>query len=290
MQTLFAVVVPVLTLLGLAGLNLWLRQRVRIDDTPLVDALDQVLPQTQCAQCGYPGCRPYASALAAGDVATNLCPPGGTVVAKQLAEILGTSADTAPEQTHTHIALINEADCIGCTLCLPPCPVDAIVGSNGYMHTVIAEHCTGCELCIPACPVDCISLVPKATPPAPPAIPETELSRCIRCGACNPVCPVHLPVQQLWDNISCERTEWALSAGLQQCIECGLCDDVCPSNLPLSETFGTSKLIQDQAASTHTEQMRMKDRYARHQARLHEQATTAEEKRSARLNRRRSWQ
>lgn len=130
----------------------------------LVNRINDCLPQTQCAQCDYPGCRPYAEAIAKGEANINQCPPGGDTTIQSLANILGVpvialNAEHGVQKT-PQVALIDEAACIGCTLCIPPCPVDAIVGSTKLMHTVIAEDCTGCELCIEPCPVDCISLIP----------------------------------------------------------------------------------------------------------------------------------
>ena len=128
----------------------------------LEDAIDAVLPQTQCALCGYRGCRPYAEAIAAGEAPINRCPPGGDEVIAELAALLGETAlplDTAHGQaTPPVVARIDEAACIGCTLCIAACPVDAIVGARKLMHTVIAAECTGCALCLPPCPVDCIVL------------------------------------------------------------------------------------------------------------------------------------
>jgi len=130
----------------------------------LVEQLNQALPQTQCTRCGYPDCQRYAEAMAIGEAGINQCPPGGTEGVARLAAITG-KAITAlnPEngfEGPRTIAIIDEAWCIGCTLCIGACPTDAIVGSNKRMHTVIEPYCTGCELCIPACPVDCISLEP----------------------------------------------------------------------------------------------------------------------------------
>jgi len=130
----------------------------------LVQALDDALPQTQCTRCGYPDCRAYARAIAASEAAINQCPPGGDEGIARLAALTGRPAlplnplngIEAPRQ----LAVIDEAWCIGCTLCLKACPVDCIVGGPKAMHTVIESQCTGCELCLPACPVDCISLVP----------------------------------------------------------------------------------------------------------------------------------
>lgn len=141
---------------------------VNPDMIPLIDAL---LPQTQCTQCGYAGCYPYAQAISKG-VAINRCPPGGESTIQQLAELLNQPAiplDSAHGQTKQVIAWIREADCIGCTKCIQACPVDAIIGAAQQMHTVIAQNCTGCELCIAPCPVDCIELLPRTSPIPQPA-------------------------------------------------------------------------------------------------------------------------
>ncbi len=125
--------------------------------------IDAALPQTQCTRCGYPDCASYAEAIASGEAAINQCPPGGQEGVRRLATITGRpelplNAENGLEAPRT-LAVIDEAWCIGCTLCIKACPTDAILGANKRMHTVIAEHCTGCELCIPVCPVDCIELV-----------------------------------------------------------------------------------------------------------------------------------
>ncbi len=120
------------------------------------------LPQTQCGQCNYPGCRPYAEAIVRGEADFNQCPPGGTATIKILADILGRQVK-ALNQVHgrekeSHLALIDETLCIGCVKCIKACPVDAILGAAKQMHTVLAEECTGCELCVAPCPMDCISM------------------------------------------------------------------------------------------------------------------------------------
>ncbi len=126
--------------------------------------IDALLPQTQCEQCGYHGCRPYAEAIACGEAEINQCPPGGAAGIEKLATLLQRqSLPLNPEngvEKPRMLARIVEADCIGCTKCIQACPVDAIVGASKLMHTVIADDCTGCELCVAACPVDCIELVP----------------------------------------------------------------------------------------------------------------------------------
>jgi len=135
------------------------------DDGRLIAQIEKLLPRIQCAQCGYPGCRPYAEALAAGKAEPNLCPPGGLETATAVAHLLGVQVQPLADgrgTAHTgQVAEIEEAACIGCNLCARACPVDAIVGVPQTMHTVIADHCTGCELCLPPCPVDCIDIVPR---------------------------------------------------------------------------------------------------------------------------------
>lgn len=130
----------------------------------LADRLDAALPQTQCTRCGYPDCRHYAQAIAAGEAAINRCPPGGAEGIVRLASIMATPVlplDTQRgEEGVRGLAVIDEAWCIGCTLCIKACPVDCIVGASKLMHTVVDAQCTGCELCIPVCPVDCITMVP----------------------------------------------------------------------------------------------------------------------------------
>lgn len=139
--------------------------------SPHADQINALLPQTQCTRCGYPDCASYAQAIAKGEAGINQCPPGGEEGVRRLAALTG--QPFAPlSQTHglegpRLLAVIDEAWCIGCTLCVKACPVDAIIGTNKHMHTVIEPDCTGCELCIPVCPVDCISLVPVHPEPAP---------------------------------------------------------------------------------------------------------------------------
>lgn len=160
-----SVLYSILVMLGLAvfigALLGWAAQRFRVEGDPLVDQIDAVLPQTQCGQCGYPGCKPYATAIAAGEADINQCPPGGEDGVKKLAELLGVepkplNAEPRPKA----VAVIDENTCIGCTLCIQACPVDAILGSAKHMHTIISSECTGCELCLAPCPVDCISMQP----------------------------------------------------------------------------------------------------------------------------------
>jgi len=145
------------------------------------DDIDALLPQTQCTRCGYSGCRPYAEAIAAGTAAINQCPPGGAATISALAGLLGRAAlplnrvhgaEGAPL-----VAQIDEQACIGCARCLPPCPVDAILGAPKLMHTVVLELCTGCELCVAPCPVDCIAMVPRVSVAHAPGAPAASDNR-----------------------------------------------------------------------------------------------------------------
>jgi len=137
----------------------------------LTDQINQLLPQTQCTKCGYQGCKPYAEAIASGAAEINQCPPGGELGIQHLAALLNKPAlplnpANGIAQTQRLTAVIDEAVCIGCTLCIQACPVDAIIGANQLMHTVITAVCTGCDLCLPPCPVDCITIesLPEALP------------------------------------------------------------------------------------------------------------------------------
>jgi len=143
----------------------------------LADRIDALLPQTQCRQCGYAGCRPYAEAVAAGRADINRCPPGGPETLRALSLLTGRPVvPLLGHQKPPAVARIDEPACIGCTLCIQACPVDAIVGAANAMHTVIAAECSGCELCLPLCPVDCIAMVETATPTAQ----ENSLQRAAR--------------------------------------------------------------------------------------------------------------
>jgi len=148
---------------ALAGMALagWRWRRATL---PAAARIDQLLPQTQCGQCGYAGCRPYAEAIGAGHAGINRCPPGGERVIRRLAALTGQPVVPLDASCGRHkppqIARIDEQRCIGCTLCIQACPVDAIVGAAKLMHTVVVDQCTGCELCLPPCPVDCIDLAP----------------------------------------------------------------------------------------------------------------------------------
>lgn len=227
--------------------------RFTVPGDPIADSIDVLLPQTQCAQCGYPGCRPYASAIAAGEAGINQCPPGGDECILALSELLGVeplplNEDYGQRQVN-HVAVVVEKDCIGCALCIPACPVDAIIGAPRQMHTVIQTECTGCDLCAPACPVDCIVMIPNEAVEAGKMINSLSVTTsteqqhlpCIRCGECEPVCPVNLLPQQLFWYCRSGALEKAKDFALQSCIECGRCDAVCPSQIPLAHYFHSAK-------------------------------------------------
>ena len=152
--------VLIITAIALAaGLALSLAWRkLPGDEDALVEEVNALLPQTQCAQCGYPGCRPYAAAIVAHEAPINLCPPGGDATVRRLATLLGREPVQVAQSAVVAVALIDEALCIGCARCRDACPVDAITGAHHYMHTIIESECTGCELCVAPCPVDCISM------------------------------------------------------------------------------------------------------------------------------------
>ncbi|MEQ8485400.1 MAG: electron transport complex subunit RsxB [Pseudomonadales bacterium] len=287
-------IVAVVGALGgvVAAALLWADRRWPGRRDPVVDAIDALLPQTQCAQCGYPGCRPYAEAVAGGE-ALNLCPPGGEETQQALARLLGRDPGALPAAPPAQVARIDEDACIGCFRCVEACPVDAIVGAPQLMHTVLAERCTGCELCLPPCPVDCIDLEPLAVPVA--ARPLKILARprnraqdgpswpCIRCGECEPVCPEALSPQELhW---FCADAAWgeAAARGLDRCIECGLCNQACPSNIDLLSEFtrGRQALASQARAAAEAEEAR--SRYQRHLARRQARADAWAERRRDRI-------
>jgi electron transport complex protein RnfB len=146
------------------GLLGFAAEKFKVEGDPIVEQLDELLPQTQCGQCGFPGCRPYAESIANGD-AINKCPPGGQATINAIANLLDVpapelDAEHGEEADAKTVAYIREDECIGCTKCIQACPVDAILGAAKLMHTVIADECTGCDLCVEPCPVDCIDMLP----------------------------------------------------------------------------------------------------------------------------------
>ncbi|MFD2189766.1 electron transport complex subunit RsxB [Pistricoccus aurantiacus] len=172
-------------LLGFAG------ERFKVEGDPVVEKIDVLLPQTQCGQCGYPGCRPYAQAISEGDE-INKCPPGGESTIVALADLLGREVKPldGEAQDIPKVAFIREEECIGCTKCIQACPVDAILGATKHMHTVIESECTGCDLCVEPCPVDCIDMLPRSDaqewrwplPPGPSHVPASQLIASDRGG------------------------------------------------------------------------------------------------------------
>ncbi|UNH29398.1 electron transport complex subunit RsxB [Moellerella wisconsensis] len=142
--------------------------RFKVEEDPIVEQIDHILPQSQCGQCGYPGCKPYANAVANNGEMINRCAPGGEQAMLKIAELLNVDpqpleGDEAVLNPQRKVAIIDEDNCIGCTKCIQACPVDAIIGATRAMHTVIEDLCTGCDLCVAPCPTDCIELVPIKT-------------------------------------------------------------------------------------------------------------------------------
>jgi len=285
--------------------------RFKVQGDPIVDSIDALLPQTQCAQCGYPGCRPYASAIAAGEASFNQCPPGGDECIMALSELLGVEPlplnEEYGQQQAKRVAAIVEKDCIGCALCIPACPVDAIVGAARQMHTVIRAECTGCDLCVPACPVDCIIMMPNealdagkainslSTTTSKATIPEQQHLPCIRCGECEPVCPVNLLPQQLYWHCRSGALEKAKDFALHDCIECGRCETVCPSNIPLVQYYHSAKSEivlkqQDKAEADHARtrylarQLRIEQENIDRMARIDQKKKALAEMRSQEIN------
>ncbi len=163
---------PVLAaLLAMVGLSLvfgavlgFAAVKFKVEGDPIVEQIDSLLPQTQCGQCGHPGCKPYAEGIANGE-AINKCPPGGQTTINAIADLLDVEAPTLDEEHGEEkdlptVAYIREDECIGCTKCIQACPMDAILGAAKQMHTVIIDECTGCDLCVEPCPVDCIDMLP----------------------------------------------------------------------------------------------------------------------------------
>ena len=161
---LFAALIALVGLAAAFGALLgFAAEKFKTEGNPIADEINNILPQTQCGQCGYPGCRPYAEAIANGE-AINKCPPGGEAGIQALADLLDLEplpldAEHGEAKKVTTVAFIREDECIGCTKCIQACPVDAILGAAKQMHTVIISECTGCDLCVEPCPVDCIDMI-----------------------------------------------------------------------------------------------------------------------------------
>ena len=244
----------------------------------VVKELNRLLPQTQCAQCGYPGCRPYAEAMADGAPVT-LCPPGGDRTAEKLAEKLGRSLEqNKVKQPELAIAKIIESECIGCTLCITACPVDAIVGARNQIHTVLNEICTGCELCIPPCPVDCIDL--ESQPKTEyPTFPEEPMA-CINCGFCIATCPKDLQPHLLYRYR--RDSDIADEFRIDDCIECRRCDQVCPSVIPLTDNFRVTKQVRAELEKARAAAQINEVRFLARQTRLNQSINTVVSKPSQR--------
>ena len=165
-------------LLGLAG------KYLKVESSPLVDAVEALLPGSQCGQCGYPGCKPAAEALANGNAPATICPPGGSVLAEQLATMLGLDLDlSGVQEPELLVARVSEATCTGCTRCFKVCPTDAIVGAPKQIHAVVADACIACKKCVEVCPTECLQMHPIEVtlrnwrwtkPLAAPAAPRGE--------------------------------------------------------------------------------------------------------------------
>ncbi|MCZ6640537.1 MAG: electron transport complex subunit RsxB [Gammaproteobacteria bacterium] len=303
MDTLVTTVALLTGLALIVGTALfWANRRFRSDSNTLIDAIDALLPQTQCAQCGYPGCRPYAAAIATGE-AINLCPPGGTDTHRALGRLLASSAqgrDLPPPTIATHSkAVIDESRCIGCYLCIEACPVDAIIGAHQFMHTVIEDVCTGCELCIAPCPVDCISLVSTNESASrhqqfstTPQQANSDANACIRCGRCEQQCPVDLLPQELLWHVAAGEWDMAHDKGMDECIECGLCNPVCPSDIDLVGHFRAARIVLHEQRAAELAARQAKERFTTRSIRLAQQAANQAARREQRLDHssQRKWQ
>jgi electron transport complex protein RnfB len=268
------------------GGGLWLASRyLTAEESELLSQVNALLPQTQCAQCGYPGCKPYAKAIVEQNEAINRCPPGGDTTIKALADLLDRDVVSLNPENGEHkparIAKIIEDQCIGCTLCIQACPVDAIIGGPKQMHTVIDDLCTGCDLCLPPCPVDCIEMV--EIPTKKPPIVEMAEQACIRCGDCAPECPAELLPQELYRHIKAGEYDKAEKLDLNKCIECGACDAVCPSHIPLVDYFVEGKWHLGQEIIKAENRQIAQQRYEQRETRIERKQSLIEAKRQAKL-------
>ena len=271
--------------------SLWLRHAFHEVSTELVDEIDSILPQTQCAQCGYPGCRPYASAIPKGE-SIDLCIPGGPEVQAQLSNLMQIIPLTQISSPKEGLAFINEENCIGCALCLPACPVDAIIGAKDYLHTVVADECTGCELCVIACPVDCIvmeestRIISKNCEGRDNLEPEQA---CVNCLQCDEACPVNISPLLFHKLASKENYDALEKSDLFNCVEGGICDLNCPSSIGLTNQF---KFAKDQVIKNKAERenrTKLLARYERHNERLAARKSTENQARSKRMRDQRPW-
>ncbi len=216
----------------------------------LAQRIEALLPLTQCGACGHSGCNPFAAALAARQAAPGACTPGGPALARRLADLCGqayvpTLAEFLAPVPLPLVARIHEADCIGCTKCIAPCPTDAILGTGRQLHGILEADCTGCGLCLPPCPVDCIELTPQSRPdwPAPDRpgartiATGTPLAACTDCGQCDKSCPSQLAPHALATTVRALDTAAAVELGLARCTECRACDAICPVAIPLTAHF-----------------------------------------------------
>jgi electron transport complex protein RnfB len=263
-------------LVMLTGLALaWATRHFQTPGDAISDMVNAVLPQTQCGRCGFHGCRPYADALALEQADVNRCPPGADTGIRALADLLGRPSKPLDHEiatTRPTVVVIDEQRCIGCTLCIQACPVDAIIGASKLMHTVIESGCTGCNRCLPPCPVDCIEIVsrPEYARPVSANGPDVTpaQSPCIRCGGCARACPEMLAPQELYRLVANQRVELAGEAGLGACTECGECNAACPSQIPLVEWLRHGKAELDNARLERAATVRAGHRFEAREARL----------------------
>jgi RnfABCDGE-type electron transport complex B subunit len=224
--------------------------------------LNALLPQTQCGQCGYAGCAPYAEAVADGRAGPDACGPGGTALRRRLADLLGASVEVSLAEFLAPVpppvrARIRAVDCIGCTKCIDVCPTDAILGAPRQLHGILTDDCTGCGLCLPPCPVDCIELEtvagagwPVADSAAARTIDHgTPIAACTACGKCVEACPSRLVPHALAERLRRLDMDAAQAFGLARCTECRTCDEVCPVGIPLSAHFMHGKAVLDALAT-----------------------------------------